>query len=191
MLRHKLPSIREYKISIVGLAIILVVFAAVLPYSLRVPRDSLIVLTSIALMGAALGLLAGPPKLDVELDMNSLLYGLLGFSILGITSLNIGVIESLSIHGYVYIVAAVCEELAFRFGIQRFAEKVMGPLIALIFQAGLFMLYHWMVYPGYSLLAAYPLIAGLVLGAVNMLAKDLTAPLIAHVLNNALVILLT
>ena len=189
MFKHRLPSIREYRISLIGIFTILVVFAAVMPYSVSMPKESLVILTSIALVGVALGLLAGPPKLEMRLNINSLLYGLLGFSVLGITSLNIGLISTLSIHGYVYIVAAVCEELAFRFGIQRFAERVMGPLIALIFQAGLFMLYHWMVYPGYSLLAAYPLIAGLVLGAVNMLTKDLTAPLIAHVLNNALVIL--
>ena len=98
-------------------------------------------------------------------------------------------ISTLGIHGYVYIVAAVCEELGFRFGVQRFDERIFGHFIASIFQAGLFMLYYWVVYPGYTLTAVYPLIAGLILRAVNMLAEDLTAPLIAHILNNALVIL--
>jgi len=183
-------SAREYRISLPGLIIILIVFAAVLPYSLQEHGQAFLILSSLALFGVALGLLAGPPRIDVRFDETSLIYSVLGFAVIGVTSMVTGLVNSLDMSRTLFIYAAVCEELAFRFGVQRFAERVFGPFVALIFQAGVFMLYHWMVYPGYALVAAFPLIAGLVLGMLNMMCKDLTAPLIAHALNNAMVIAL-
>jgi len=185
-------SAREYRISLPGLIIIMFVFASVLPYSLtlREGSQSFLILSSLALLGVALGLLAGPPKLDVRLEGTSLMYGIMGFAVIGVASMLTGLFSSLDMSGVLFIYAAVCEELAFRFGVQRFAEKVFGVWVGLIFQAGLFCLYHWLVYPGYSVTAAFPLIAGLILGMLNVMCRDLSAPLLAHVLNNAMVIAL-
>ncbi len=187
VLIKKLGSSSNYRITLPGLVIILVGFAALLPYCLRYDPKAFFILSSVALAGVSLGLLAGPPKFEVRTDVGSVMYGLLAAAVIGVLSLTLHVIDSLSTVRYVILYAAICEELGFRFGAQRLGEVVFGPYVALIFQAGLFMLYHWCVYPGYSLVAAYPLIAGLVLGSVNMVCRDLTPSLIAHVCVNALV----
>ena len=176
----------SYRITLPGVAVILIVFASVLPYAITSNTKAFLILTTLALAGVAMGLLAGKSRLSADVDAQGLMYGFLAAGVVGISGIILH-FTSLSITGLVLIYSAVAEELAFRFGAQRLAERVMGPSIALIFQAGLFMLYHWMVYPGYSLAAAYPLIAGLVFGTVNMVTKDLTPSLIAHVLVNALV----
>jgi len=177
---------RGYRISLPGLVIILIVFAAVLPYAIPSGDPAFLVLATLVLSGTALGLLAGPFRLETRVDAQSLMYGLLAAGAVGISQMVLQ-FSALSSVRAVVIFAAVAEELAFRFGVQRFAERIMGPTIALVFQAGLFMLYHWVVYPGYSLSAAYPLIAGLVFGAVNTLSRDLTPSLLAHTAVNALV----
>ncbi len=186
LLHSKDKGVANYRISLPGLVIILAVFAAVLPYAVPSGDPAFFVLATIALMGAAMGLLAGPPRIDPSVDVGSVMYGVLAAAVVGISGLVLHLTELSSVRSVV-IFAAVAEELGFRFGVQRLAEKIMGPAVALIFQAGLFMLYHWVVYPGYELTAAYPLIAGLVFGSVNMLTKDLTPSLIAHVAVNALV----
>jgi membrane protease YdiL (CAAX protease family) len=178
----------DYRITLPGLAIILLVFAAVLPYAIPSGDRAFVILATIALTGVSMGLLAGIPKLEAGLDTNSVMYGLLAMAVVGIAGVMLSYATLSSVKA-VIIFAAVAEELGFRFGVQRLAEKVMGTAVALVFQAGLFMLYHWMVYPGYTFQAAYPLIAGLVFGAVNMFTRDLSSSLIAHVSVNVLVAL--
>ena len=175
-----------YRITLPGLVILLVGFAALMPYCLKYDAKAFFVLSAVAFGGAALGLLAGPPKLELRVDTYSVMMGLLAAGVVGITNLFMHVAQ-LSVVGYTVLYAAVCEELAFRFGVQRLAERVMGLAVGIVFQAGLFMLYHWVVYPGYTFMAAYPLIAGLVFGSVNALSGDLTPSLVAHFTVNLLV----
>lgn len=184
---HRKEYRSKYRITLPGVAIILVVFATVLPYAIPSGDPAYFVLATIGLTGVTMGMLAGIPRIDLRVDMDSVMFGLLGTAVIGISSMFVS-FSYMSVAG-VLVFAAVCEELGFRFGVQRLAERVMGSFVALVFQAGLFMLYHWVVYPGYEVVAAYPLVAGLVLGAVYMWTKDLTAPLIAHVIVNSLVAL--
>ena len=180
-----LRGVKEYRISMPGLVILLLGFAALAPYCLKYDAKAFFILSSVAMGGAALGLLAGPPRLELRVDMRSVVLGLMAAGVIGLTNLVMHA-TALSMVSYTVLYAAICEELAFRFGVQRLAERVMGPAVGVVFQAGLFMLYHWMVYPGYTLFAAYPLVAGLVFGTVNMTTRDLTPSLIAHFTVNAL-----
>ena len=188
LISSKLSVVRpaSFRISLVGLFIILFVFAGVLPYVVKYQSNAFLILTTLALAGVSLGLLAGGVRFDLRVDSISLAYGLLGAGVVGVSAMLLH-FTSLSITGLVLIYSAVAEELAFRFGVLRFSERIMNVWFAIVFQAGLFMLYHWMVYPGYSLISAYPLIAGLVFGWIDVYANDLTPSLLAHVLVNALV----
>lgn len=139
----------------------------------------------IAILGMALGFLAGLPKLSMRINVKAIGLGLAAYLVILIIQLLIFKLK-LSYTLTFYFLAAVLEELGFRFGLQRFLEKITKSAhLAILIQAVIFMIYHYMVYPGYEgVIAAYPLIAGLVLGTAYYYAKDLTAPLIAHVLTN-------
>ncbi len=189
LISSRLSGVRpaSFRISLVGLFIILAVFAGVLPYVVKYESKAFMVLTTLAMAGISLGLLAGGVRFDLRFDPVSLAYGLLGAGVVGASAMLLRITSSLSVTGFVLVYSAVAEELAFRFGVLRFAERIMSVWFAVVFQAGLFMLYHWMVYPGYSLTAAYPLIAGLVFGWIDVYANDLTPSLLAHVMVNVLV----
>jgi membrane protease YdiL (CAAX protease family) len=184
----------SYRISGAGVFIIAAVFTSILVYvvSPDVNKQALFTLSSVGMFGVVMGLLAGLPRISVKVDGMSLLYGLLGAAVISVSAafLQLGRL-SLEMGKVVFIYAAVCEELAFRFGLQRFLARVLNDWFAWVMQAAAFMLYHWMVYPGYEVMAAFPLIAGLILGGLNALSKDLTAPLTAHVINNAIVVMMS
>ena len=175
----------RYKISIIGIGVLLGTFLALGPYILMMGNelDPLIKISAISMFGLMLGFIAGLPKLDMKIDIKAVGIGLVAYACIAIIKI---MQAPLSIASTAfYVTAAVLEELGFRLGLQRFLERILrNPHIAIIIQATAFMIYHWLVYPGYEAISVFPLISGLVLGYSLYISKDLTAPLIAHVLNN-------
>ncbi len=174
----------KYKISLVGLALILGGAMVVGYYLLSEPEENVTLIARIGSIAMLLMILGIPQGVNIslKLDHKALFYGIMGFGLLLVIRFFMGF--TLSITGWVVLyLSAVFEELGFRFGLQRFLERFMG-VAGIVVQAGVFMVYHWMVYPGYELVSLFPFLGGLVLGTIYYLSKDLSAPLLAHVLNN-------
>lgn len=175
----------SYTISLVGLLIILSGGMVAGYYLLSYGEEVVFFLAKLATISMVLmllGIMVGGVNVSFKFNAESLLYGIIGFAVLMVVRIVVG--YTLSLDRLVVFLAAIFEELGFRFGLQRFLERVVGPYIAIIVQASVFMIYHWLVYPGFELISIFPLIGGLVLGTVYWLSRDLSASLIAHVLNN-------
>ena len=191
---HKLggAASKDYSVSAVAIGLTIFSFFAVLVYAVDPAFDAtaVMVLSSIAFAGVSMGLLLGVPSISTRVKSDSLMWGITVGMILLVTSAVIKVTASLSIAKLLYLYAAVAEEWGFRYGLQRLLAKVWNPWVAWVGQAFAFMIYHWVVYPDVTVIA-FPLVAGLLLGAVHDITKDLSAPMLAHFMNNLYVVLLT
>ena len=172
-----------YRISLIALLLIAFVFASVLVYVVQGEEKFFFILSSVAAFGVGMGLLAGRVKIELRVNWIALGFGVLG-GLLIMLCMQLLALSILPLSRLILLYAAVCEELGFRFGLQRFLARFLKDFWALVIQAGVFAVYHWSVYPGYTELSLYPLIAGLILGVLNAMTRDLTAPMTAHLLVN-------
>jgi len=176
-----------YEVSLVALVLTFFGATALFVY---VVSDSewfnLGVLGGLFACGVGMGLIAGIPRITPRLNSRALVFGFIGFLAVLPISAFIHLSSALSIASTSTVLfAAIAEEWFFRFGLQRLLERFTNPWIALFLQAGAFMVYHWRVYPGYNFTAAaFPLIAGLIFGVINVVSKDISASMLAHFLNN-------
>ncbi len=180
-----------YEVSLI--ALILTAFASMACFVYVVnARDSYALAVLGGLMGAGvgMGLVAGAPRITSRLNARAVMWGVIGaVAILPLQAfihLSVTATQFLDVSGAsVVLFAAVAEEWFFRFGLQRLLERFTNPWVALIIQAGVFAVYHWRVYPGYDVTSvAFPMIAGLILGTVNIMTKDISASMTTHFINN-------
>ena len=186
-MKRLITHTEHYKVSLIGIGIIVFTFLGIGPMFLNASDQevrAVFILSSIAALGICLGTLVGIPKLSLKIDIKAIMIGLIAFAAISVCKISITTATLLSVSNLIYIYAAVCEELGFRFGLLRFLEKIVNPHIAILAQAATFQIYHYMVYPGYETITIFPLVSGLVLGYTMYYSKNLTSPLIAHALNN-------
>lgn len=186
-----------YEVSLI--ALVLTAFASMSCF-VYVVKDSstyaLAVLGGLMGAGVGLGLIAGAPRITPRINGNALLWGFVGVvTILPLQAfLHLSVaISRLDVAGAsIVLFASVAEEWFFRFGLQRLLERFTNPWVALIIQAGAFAVYHWRVYPGYDIVSvAFPMISGLILGLVNIMARDISASMTAHFINNLFTVVMS
>ena len=178
---------RSYKVGIVSILLMVFIFGTILLMIVSPEIDPrfFFILSTIMCMGFVMGVLAGLPRLSIVPDMNAVLIGLTGYVALAVGTFILGLdLSILNTSTLTLLYAPLAEEIAFRFGLHRFLARFMKDYMALVIQAVIFGIYHWMVYPGYTELAWYPILAGLIFGILNTMTRNLDAPLIAHFLNN-------
>jgi len=149
---------------------------------------AILIAGGLALSGILLSLLIGIPSVTMSIDYNGVAYGLGGFAAIALVKV-VTIGFKLSSLPVFYAMMAVFEELFFRFALYRLLLKVTDcnvPLAA-ICDAALFMIYHYMVYPASDIAVnIFVFASGIILCIIYTLSRSLSAPLIAHILNNIL-----
>ena len=175
-----------YRLSVFGVAVMVAGLAAALPYVVSDDPNPFLALTALFAAGLAMAFTVGGVKLSPRAETVPLLVGLGAGAAITAGSMVLG-LGKLAVINPIPLYAAVAEEFFFRGGIQTVATKALrSPALGIIISAGLFALFHWQVYPGYSYSYFYPLVAGLVLAAAYEVTHDLTSSLTAHFMINLL-----
>lgn len=183
---RKVGKVGRYRLSAFGIAIMVAGLAASLPYVVSNDPNPFLALTSLFAAGAAMAFTIGGMRPVTRFEATPAMVGLGAGAAIAVGSMVLG-LGKLATIDPIPLYAAVSEEFFFRGGLQSTVTKTLkSPIIGIIFSAGLFAMFHWQVYPGYTYSYFYPLVAGLVLAAAYEVTHDLTAPLTAHFMINLL-----
>ena len=175
---------------IVG-AIIILIYGSTFPATMSLSLLSMTLLVT----GLAGALFWRTLSVSNTVDIPTITYGLLAGAVIVLSNVSIvnlkyfAQVTPLPVEYYMVLIA-VSEEMAIRGFLMPFFERLFGNMwIGIIASSLVWTVYHFYVsgLDIYYLLAVF--IAGLVLGYIDRATQSLTPSLVAHVLNNLLVII--
>ena len=171
-------------------AIMILIYSSTFPSTMNLSMLNMVLLVT----GISGALLFHTLQVSGSIDLKAVEYGLMVAVVVIISNIMIVNIKYYSqvppINlGLFMILVAVAEETAIRgFLMPVFISKI-GVWPGIILSSASWMIYHWYVSSGNPVFLTTIFLAGLILGYIDIMTKSLTPSLLAHVLNNLLVII--